>query len=542
MLRDYQQKVINHIWRYYEYNDGNPIVAMPTGTGKSHVIADVLNTIKKHNKKAILLSHVKEILLQDYKCFIREYGHENTGIYSSGLKARDIDQITIAGIASVYKKSELFGKVSALLIDECHLVSPKGEAMYSKFIAGLKKQNENLKIIGFSATPFRTKEGYLQDGPIFTDLCFDMTTQAWFKKLIADNYLAPLVVKKPNTEYNVESVTIRGGDFVPAELQKTVDKQTITDSVINEILKLSDNRKHWLVFASGIDHTIHVTEALKNVGVIADCVHSNLSNEQRDKVISNFKQGKIQAIVNNNILTTGFDFPGIDLIVVLRPTLSPVLWVQLLGRGTRPNENKNNCLVLDFAGNTKRLGPIDSVYLPFAHKHSKKSLLANRAPLRVCPKCNVFNAISASVCVNCGFEFPKMSQISKKADILPVMSLLDNKPDLPGANWYSVVRVHYKAHTSKSGKQVLLVKYICGGGINVFNEYVCFEHIGFARFKAVSWWQKRCLDKSIPNTITQALQKINLGLLRIPLEVKVKKVSKWFEIIDCRLAKEQHND
>jgi DNA repair protein RadD len=531
-LRGYQQKVINYLWDYYRDNDGNPVIAMPTGTGKSLIIAEILKTLDKNKKRAVVLTHVKELISQNYNCYIRYHKQcREPGIYSAGIGCKKIRPITFAGIGSVYKLAKNFGTVACVIIDECHLVSPKAETMYGAFLNELREINSNVKVIGLSATPFRTKEGYLHNGPIFTDLAVDLTTTYWFKQLIQDNYLAQLTTKQTDTEYDVSKVLVRGGEFVPKDLQATVDKRTLTEQIIKEVITQGDNRKHWLVFASGIEHANNICTCLKDNGITCASLDSKMTSQDRDRIIRQYKKGKLKALVNVNILTTGFDFPGIDLIVVLRPTLSPVLWVQMLGRGTRPAKDKTDCLVLDFAGNIKRLGPIDNVYLPFLKK-KKGNLATHKAPVKVCPKCKVFCHARVTKCPTCGFIFPKDNKLHTKASDLSVMGGDYFNAEIT-RKLFRVDRVLYKKHVSKKGLNTLLITYKCGK--QFITSYVCFEHKGFARTMAKRWFFKHGGDvNNVPITVDEVLVYIARKQLRSPKYIIVKTGKRYKEIVDWR--------
>lgn len=387
-FRDYQDYAIESIFRYFEEGgEGNPVVAMPTGTGKSVVIGGFIQRAFQRypGQRVMKLTHVKELIEQNFEKLLAIWPTAPAGIFSAGLRRRDAYcPITYAGIATAIKAVETFGHVDLLLIDECHLVSPKADTMYQAFINGLKKVNPYLKVIGFTATHYRMGQGLLiEEGGLFTDVCVDMTTLEAFNWFLAEGYLCPLVPRPTRTELDVEGVEIRQGEYNLKQLQEAVDRDEVTHAALLEALEMGHDRQHWLVFASGVEHAIHVAAMLESLGVSATCVHSKMSDGERDQRLADYKAGKYRAMVNNGILTTGFDFPAIDLIVMLRPTQSPGLWVQMLGRGTRPlyapgfdlettegrlaaiiNSPKRNCLVLDFAGNTRRLGPINDPVIP----------------------------------------------------------------------------------------------------------------------------------------------------------------------------------
>lgn len=507
--RSYQSECVQCIWQYFREATGNPLCALPTGTGKSVVIALFLQSVFNlyPNQKIMVITHVKELIEQNFKKFLHLWPGAPAGIYSAGLNRRDVLQkVIFAGIGSVAKRANVFGHVDLIIVDECHLVSPSEATMYQKFFDALKITNPSLKIIGFTATPWRLGQGRITDEGIFTDTCFDITGLQSFNRLIAEGYIAPLIPKATKTLLDTDGVHIRGGEFIAAELQQAVDKEHITRAAVMEALEYKDSRKSWLVFASGVDHAIHTADILNEYGIKAVAIHSRMSNEERNEALRLFKAGHYQAAVNNNILTTGFDHPPIDLILGLRPTQSTVLWVQMLGRGTRPYDpslldmnitvernlalafpdKKTNCLVLDFAGNTRRLGPINDPVVP-----RKKGQGGGEAPVKECPKCNCYVHASIRFCngvfpngEECDYEFKFETKLKQGASTDELI-----KGDLPVVEVFKVDHINYMRHQKVGRPDSMKVIYYCG--YRSFTEYVCVEHGPPAGNKAKGWMRSR---------------------------------------------------
>jgi len=532
--RQYQTEAVQSIWAYFEtHTTGNPIIAMPTGSGKTIVNARFLEEIFRRFpfQKVMLLTHVKELIQQNYDKLLVLWPDSPVGIYSDGLGQKNSRQsITIGGIASVWRQPQLFGHVDLVIIDEVHLVSQNGTTMYQKFIKALAKVNPNIRVIGLTATPWRMGHGKLTDPylekdgsltpSLFTDFCFDITNYQSFNRLIAEGYLVPLIPKKPKTELNVDGVHLRGGEFVEKELQIAVDKHEVTVAAVTEAIELGKDRKKWLVFGAGIEHAEHITEILNEMGVSAKCVHSKLDKSERDKVIADFRAGRIRAIVNNNILTTGFDDPAVDMIVVLRPTMSTVLWVQMLGRGTRPIypkghnsdtieqrieaikvSGKLDCLVLDYAGNTRRLGPINDPVIP----EGPKSRGTRPAPVKLCDVCQTYVHASLRICPHCGNEFHIQLNIVQTAS-----SVSPLKGELPITKVFKVDHITAMRHEKIGGGSVSLrVSYYCG--LKMYTEFVTFENSNaFAQRRARAWWKTRMHNPNalIPATVNEALARL----------------------------------
>lgn len=500
--RYYQVDAVHAFYKYFQENTGNPIIAMPTGTGKAVVQAMLLQSIlyAYPMQRIVSATHVKELVDQNYKKLKDLWPQAPAGVYSAGLKRKEHQHpISFVGIGSVAKKAHLFGRVDLLFIDEAHLVSPSEETLYQKFIGDLRKVNPLLKVVGLTATPWRLGQGKITEDGIFTDICYDITSRDAFNRLISEGFLSTLIPKKTAQLLDVEGVHMRGGEFIANELQHAVNKQDITHGAIKEAMELASDRHHWLVFASGVEHAIDIANMMNDMGIPTVAIHSKMGDAARDQAILDFKAGKYRAAVNNNVLTTGFDYPAIDCILVLRPTASTVLWVQMLGRGTRPlyaegfdlsttegrlasiaHSPKQNCLVLDFASNTRRLGPINDPVIP--RKKGDKG--GGDAPVKLCTNCETYNHASARHCEFCGTEFT--FQVKFKATAASDELI---KQDIPVVTTFAVDHVTYSRHHKQGRPPTMKVTYYCG--LRSFSEYVCFEHDGFAQRKARQWWKER---------------------------------------------------
>lgn len=485
--RSYQVEAVSSLYQYFSTQSGNPVLALPTGTGKSVIIAMFLQSIYYQfpGQRVMVLTHVKELIQQNYEKLMTLWPAAPAGVYSAGLNRRDLHRkITFAGIGSVAKKADQFRHIDIVIIDEAHLVSPNDETMYQAFLNALREVNPYLKVVGLTATPWRLGTGRITEDGIFTDVCFDITGMQAFNRLIAEGFLAPLIPRQTKMMLDIEGVHMRGGELIASELQHAVDKYEVTQAAIRETLELAYDRRHWLIFASGVEHACNIADMLNDMGIPTVAIHSKMGDAQRDQAILDFKAGKYRAAVNNNVLTTGFDFPAIDLIVVLRPTASTVLWVQMLGRGTRPFQceeyKKENCLVLDFAGNTRRLGPINDPVIP--RKKGDKS--GGEAPVKLCGSCATYNHASVTHCAYCGAEFTfqvKIKQTAASDELL--------RGEAPLVEVFKVDHITYSTHEKAGRPPMMKVTYYCG--LRLFSEYVCIQHDGFAQRKARQWWRER---------------------------------------------------
>lgn len=579
-VRWYQEEAVEALFEYFAHKQGhdetgkpikaNPLVCLPTGTGKSHVIADFTKEAMRRypGTRVIMETHVKELIVQNARKLQEAWPLAPLGIFSAGLKSRDtLQPIIFGGIQSSVKKFPLFGHRDLLVIDEAHLVSQNTDTSYIQFIqelqwgehdpakitspqmfqavlAAARNFNPYLRVIGLTATRYRLGLGCLTNGQIFTDIAYDLCTIEGFNRLIAEGYLSPLIPKRTATELDVSNVGMSRGEYAQGELEAAVDQSSITFAALTETINEGHDRGCWLVFATGIKHAVHIHEMLNTAfGIPTGLVHSNSKDFPRTEAENEadfkaWKAGKLRAIVNMNALTTGVDHPAIDLIVMLRPTMSTGLWVQMLGRGTRPSPGKVNCKVLDFAGNIRRLGPINDPVIP----KLKGQGPPGDAPVRICPVdkvdenglrgCNYYNHASARTCFLCGFIFPTEEKIGRHASNEELL-----RSDLPQIEPFPVQRIIVSPHVGKQSKaSSFKVSYMCGGAIpRTFYEYFSVESSGkFWRHKSRAWFRQfyAAYDKGwhefseewdgdCPRTNALVIKIAESGFIRQPRQIMV---------------------
>lgn len=493
----FQQKAVNSIFKYfYDGNRGNPLVVAPTGSGKSIIISTFCKTVNERwpKQKILIVSHTKEILKQDYDA-IKKHLKITPGLYSSGLKKKIIKKITVAGIQSIYNKPELFDLFDIVIVDECHLIPHAPISMYRQFFNQVKKP-----VIGFTATPFRLGKGYLHLGKdaYFDDIVYNIP----IKKLQEEGYLCKLTCKGTAEKLDTKGVPKQRGDYILKELSLAFDRELITKNIIQELLQYKKLRKKWLVFAIDINHAENITAELNANDIKTKCVHSKMKGN-RDEVIDDFKTGKFQTLVSVSVLTVGFDAPDVDLIALIRPTESVVLHIQIIGRGLRTTDGKDDCLILDFAGNLMRNGPIDAPVIRL------KGDGVGEAIMKECDKCFELVYAAVRICPECGYEFKFRHHLSQHAS--------DEAP-LTVDEWHPVDEVEYMRHVGKRDIPMLKITYHCG--VRSFNEFMCIEHSGYAQQKARRFWERRS-RLPIPKTAQEAYE--NSDSLRIPQKIYVSE-------------------
>jgi DNA repair protein RadD len=473
MLRPYQTRTIDQLYQWFEAgNTGNPCLVLPTGSGKSHIIAALCKDALQSwpETRILMLTHVKELIAQNAEKMRQHWPNAPMGIYSAGLRQKELGEpITFAGIQSVRTKASQIGHVDLVIIDEAHLVSHKDEGGYRTLLSDIYRTNPNVRVIGLTASPYRLGHGYITDDPAIFDALIEPVS---IEELIHKGFLSTLRSKLTTTKLEVDGVKKRGGEYIEAELQAAVDTSDKNRMVAAEIVRLGHSRKSWLVFCAGVAHAQHIATALQAQGITTECVTGETPSNERDRILTDFKAERIRALTSVGVLTTGFDAPGIDLVAMLRPTMSPGLYVQMAGRGLRIAPGKTDCLVLDFAGVVEQHGPITAVRPP-----PKKGDKQGEAPVKVCAHCQEICALSVRVCPACGEAFPEPVKPALKLHNLDIMGVEGVDMEVTAWTW--------RKHISRaSGREMLSCTMYGSLSDAPVTSYYAICHDGFAGERA----------------------------------------------------------
>ncbi len=354
-LRPYQQDAVASTITHFKERRDPAVIVLPTGAGKSLVIAELARVARG---RVLCLAHVKELVEQNHDKF--ESYELNAGIFSAGLNRKDSDDKVIFGsIQSVARADkEFFKDFSLLVIDECHRVSLEGETQYHHVINLLRENNPEICILGLTATPYRMGLGWIYNyhykGSVKSE------EERFFKKcifelplsyMIKNKYLTPpIVIDSPVACYDFSSlVANRGGAFSIGDIEDLLsDQKRVTPGIIGHIIEQAKERRGVMIFTSSVRHAREILGHLPRE--VSELVTGETPDIERDQIINDFKKEKLKFLVNVSVLTTGFDAPHVDLIALLRPTESVSLYQQIIGRGLRLFEGKDDCLILDYTG------------------------------------------------------------------------------------------------------------------------------------------------------------------------------------------------
>ena len=529
-LRWYQSDAVLRTWDYLCDQSGNPVIVLPTGAGKSIVVAKLAQDAIGFGSQVLVLAHRKELLEQNADKVRRLLPDVKVGLFSAGLRSYDAESpVVLAGIQSCWQKASIFGPRHLVLIDEAHLVSTTGEGMYRSFLSDLRIANPTARLVGLTATPYRTGEGSLT-GP--EKLFQGVSYEAKIPQLIREGFLSPITSRAAEHSADTSGLHVRGGEFIAGEVEQLFGDMALVKSAVRETVERTSGRRSVIVFCAGVEHAESVAEELRQLtGEQVGVVTGDSLSMQRAADLERFRNGALRWLVNVDVLTTGFDAPNIDAIAVLRATCSPGLFAQICGRGFRLSPGKTDCLVLDFGENIKRHGPLDADdYGMFAAKRSNVDD-ESKGPKKICPNCQQELHAAAREC-SCGFLFPppkpRHSGEASGEELLAAMA--------PPQKWL-VDGMRLGLWTNKkTGSRTLRVDYDCqldgsAGNLSreVISEWVCLEHEGYAGKKAADWWAAR--SRLQVESIEDAVDAWQRGAVGCPLTITTKKEGRFYRIV-----------
>lgn len=601
--RDYQAASVDAMIKFATNNppEKHAYVDLPTGSGKSVVIADFAERLVKAGKRVLVLCRQGELVRQNAERLQQLTDGVNVGVYSASLGRKDVDADVIFGtVQSVVKSVHKLGRINCIIVDEAHQIPAKSESQYGKVISEIRKYQPKCRLFGLTATAYRTSSGLIYgDGKIFDECCYAVPLQ----KMLDDGHITPWTLPAVN-QVDMSNITVRGGEY---DLEQMSDAfiAKVEDNVA-EILSLCDGRKRVLVFASSIAHAHALHLILGSSGAICNTITGDDHRTRRESAINAFAAEPVKQmfLINVGVLTTGFDAPNVDAVVICRGTKSAGLFYQILGRGMRKHPSKTDFLVLDFGGNFEEHGdPTDPNF--GRTERDEKRLMCNSCKVFAaaedcrCPQCNT--VLDFKTCPACGsmepadsrkcsakkdpdnlfseiceFDFTAkrcrhkhddgsecLSIVEKDDQICSVCQNSIDKAIQEGKSlknscvkaekyWWKVDEVEYNLHRPKDENKnpSLRVVYKCqrevnddliGGKVMLrgrFMEWICFEHEGFAKNRAVKWWQES--SKSIcPDSIIEAEELIARGAIREPFLILTQEDGKWQRIIQRKFNKER---
>lgn len=540
-LRDYQSRAVSDLfdwWTKHTNEADIPLLVLPTAAGKSVICAEIVRQMweewPEFHPRTVVLVPSKELAEQNAAKLRTLLPHTiSVGFVSASLGTKKYNaDVIVATIGSIHKAAHLLGNIKAVIIDEAHLVSQKaGDAgMYRTFLSKLGELCQ-FRTVGMTATPFRGNQVWLTDGddPLFTGIA----SRVSMRELLDSNFIAPLVppTERISTRIDVSHVGISNGDYKIGELSREVEKYLAKVAI--EAVKIASERKKWIAFTPSVANAESLADKLNELGIVSAVVCGETPKQERENLIRQFKSHQIHCLVTVLALSVGFDVPDVDCIIWCRPTKSPVLYVQGMGRGTRIAEGKVDCLVLDFTDTVERLGPVDTIQGRVKKKSGKQE-----APYSICPDCGERNAPTALVCIHCGGRI-REEEIKLLDAKVSYAALLSSQNAMAELMWHDISRVDYKLHRKPGKPDSMRVDYYAGI-LCVASEWICFNHMGYAKQKAQDWWMRR--DKTtMPSSTEEAIDWS--AAIDKPVRIATRKNGKYTEVKSYEFDRNQrHQD
>ena len=538
--RWYQSEAIQAPFSYWDRDNlpplASPCIEVPTGGGKSAIIGwTTQRLVQEYGARVIVATHRGELIEQDAADMREVWPVAPIGIYSAGLGLKQAHRdVVICGVQSASRKQAIqaLGHRDVMIIDEAHLVNSEEGTQYARLIAGLRDINPDMRLIGYTATPFRMGQGYLTSGDsaLFNSICYRVSV----RKLIDEGFLSPLVTGSPSVKIDLSEISIKAGEYEKRDLELACNVDDVTEHVAQDVVDaLKAGRRKGLLYGVSVAHAAMMRNALQMHGVATEMIDGSMDRAQRRVIYQAFRAGELQCLTSCDVLTTGFNVPDVDVVALVRPTQSTGLYVQILGRGMRTAPGKADCLVLDYGANIARHGPVDNVRV----RGTPQGKGDGDAPVKVCPDCYACLPISSRECEHCGHEFPAPERkANRAASNLPALT---NKNTPKPRSTHAVGEVMVWRHQKKGGEGLPTVRIDYIGpsegsdiGDKVASEWLCVEHEpgSFPHRKWADWWRDN-VGTYLPETVDEAVTRLRSGEFPRVIKIDLEPDGEWSRVV-----------
>ena len=505
-LRFYQQEAYDAAIASLEA-EHHPVLQLATGTGKSLIIAALAEHYRQTDRRVWALTHVQQLVEQNAATYER-YSGVDPGIVCAGLKRKDrFEPVTFGTIQTMLNVQIEMEPPDLIIIDEAHRV-PHNRGERSLYESVLSRY-PNAGRVAMTATPWRMDNGVIHgegDQFWFDQLSYSYTVP----RAVGDGYLCPLVGVETTIQLDLEGARKANGDFVMTDVDSREDVVWLR-AVARSLPELTAARKHIAVYCPTIDAAERAAEVIAvETGWVTDVMAGSITRDERSDSLRRFKSGETRVLCSVDMITTGFDFPALDCIVCLRPTLSSSLWVQIQGRGTRLADGKKNCLILDFVGNLQRLGGVD-MYESFFKEDSKELVEAIPAKERALRERARVVGAHRLLPID-----PMTGEIAKHGAIL--MMRVESTHSV-------VIRTKYNPTTP-----ILLINYNCVSEEGIKIRGTTFLNTEVPDRKTLKFFESRQLAVNLPSPADNLTWQMKGA--RVPDEVSVRKSGQYWNVVE----------
>lgn len=400
-LRIYQQDSVAAVKQAFSKDKRKVILCIPTGGGKTVVFSHIAQGVIAKQKTVMIICDRKELITQAYQK-ISEYGLLPT-IIAPGYP-QYVNKCYLASLETLARRVKKADppKVDLVIIDEAH------KSSFDKIF----DIYPNAFYIGATATPQR--KGKQKSLDEFYDEIINPVSVAW---LIENGFLAP--ARTFSNKVDTSNLQISGDDYNNEQMFGMFNKTVLYDGVIDNYRRFSPGKKA-VCFNVNVEHSIAMCQQFNEAGISARHIDGDTPKQLRSSILEGFKRGNFQVLCNCSILTTGYDEPSIETVIVNRATLSLPLWLQMCGRGSRTHTGKTHFNIIDMGGNVYKHG-LWQEEREWSLKKRKK--VDGVAPVKDCPECGAMLHLSARICGQfkedlsiCEYEFPMAEEKEKELE------------------------------------------------------------------------------------------------------------------------------
>lgn len=436
-LRDYQLDLVGNVWDLL-FKKSNILVVAPPGIGKTECFIAICDKAVQSKKDIKILILLNKVMLVEQTARRINKVIPNVGVFCATLKKTELFNVTVASIQSINKIDMC--KINLVILDECHNVSADEATHYGSFLK--KIAHEKLKVIGFTATPYRNSCVMYGEGKMFDKV----DHQIEIANMIAQGWLVPPRMKASDKEFKTDNLKIVGGDYDNKQISELTENNESAMSQVEDAIPKLIGRKKIAWACATINHAEIIGKLVSNSVVIHSAMGKEAQNFNKDR----FENGDCSNIVFVSMLSEGVDIPSIDALVFLRPTRSIVRYIQTVGRALRPFGDKKDALILDYGQVVKNCGPIDK---PFIRVPNERRNDTKR--MKVCEGCFEVLHPAVRICPDCGHVFfsePTPVKLTKKAE--SNFSIMSNQIEE-----MDCVSVNLAKHNSKNGNECVKISY-----------------------------------------------------------------------------------
>lgn len=538
-LRPYQQECLDATLTELRRTP-NVLIQAATGAGKTIFFSALIrHCMEQYNMRIGVVAHREQLVRQAADKLLKVWpgGAPQIGMACASVSnVVELERpVVIGSPQTLANRLNDMPPLHMLIVDEVHRLPPANvQSQYGDLIHRLRDYYPEMRLVGVTATPYRLQHGY-----IYGTQCrkseknwFDFLTYSIGIKTLQDQgFLVPYRALQANAP-DLSHVKKTAGEYSLSDLGREMSGALHVGSAVKAVQDYAPDRQHIVVFAVTIEHARALRDAFRAAGFSAACVHSKQPQAKRLAILDDFDNGRLQVVCNVGVLTEGWDCTSVDCMVMCRPTLSAALYVQMVGRGLRLHEDKEDCLLLDLSGNWVQHGdPNDPLVEWSEGARGKKPILQNneQAPGMECPSCHTLVQSSAIMCPWCGYEL-KLLQ-NNRLDLTECTA----PPPQFGVQQARVLEYSFAPYTSRAGNYMLKLSMSCEIEGKVFpvnvNHFMDIEGQGSDRGlnRAVhDWMQLSSGVPLVPFTVDEAMERI--GELTVPETVWIERHGQYYNV------------